>query len=593
MPHPFLFAGVGASFTVRHVVFTIERDGLTVDGAPVTIQNFILFALGEIDAPIPPEPELPTIAETVLAVSGDSGFDDDAGDFDILREALAATGLTDAVADETADLTVFAPTDAAFIQLARDLGADIADGDEAGALAAIIAATAELAGGAEEGLALVKNILLYHVAPEGRTLEELQGEVQGLFGPGVTVDGTTVIDAEPDISDPTVVGADIVASNGVIQAIDRVLLPIDLPGDEPEPEPLDNIVDIAAGSPDFEILVKALTATNLVETVRGLEDATVFAPTDAAFAALAVDLGFQGEQEDEDAVFDFLVSALTDLGGGDPVPLLTDILLYHVSPGAKTAAEIDAAETIATVNGATFATEGTELIDNEPDVANPTIVIPDIAADNGTVQAIDRVLLPIDIPGNEETKLVGGRGDDVIESSDRSSLIVGRNGDDDLSGGRGDETVFGGRGDDTLSGGEGDDLLNGGAGRDAILGGGGDDLLRGQKGADDLNGGAGDDTIIGGRGADTLTGGEGDDLLNGGRGADRFDFVELSGHDKVVRLQNNDTLVFSTDDFADFAELLDAIDAHSGGSTIETADGAVTLAFRAIDADDSHLFEFV
>ncbi|MEO1611213.1 MAG: sodium/proton-translocating pyrophosphatase [Pseudomonadota bacterium] len=187
MPHPFLLADAGATFTIRHVTFTLEGDGLTVDGAPVTIGNFILFVAGKIDAPIPHDPETPTITETILAVSGDAGFDDNGADFDILREALAATDLTGAVADEAADLTVFAPTDAAFIQLARDLGADVADGDETGALNAIIAATAELAGGAEEGLALIKNILLYHVAPGGRTLNELQGEVQCLFGPGVAV----------------------------------------------------------------------------------------------------------------------------------------------------------------------------------------------------------------------------------------------------------------------------------------------------------------------------------------------------------------------------------------------------------------------
>ncbi|MEL6793298.1 MAG: fasciclin domain-containing protein, partial [Pseudomonadota bacterium] len=580
-------------------------------------------------APIPHDPETPTITETILAVSGDAGFDDNGADFDILREALAATDLTGAVADEAADLTVFAPTDAAFIQLARDLGADVADGDETGALNAIIAATAELAGGAEEGLALIKNILLYHVAPGGRTLNELQGEVQCLFGPGVAVDGTTVIDAEPDIEDPEVVAPDIIASNGVIQAIDRVLLPLDIPGAEPEPESLPNIVDIAAGSPDFEILVQALAATNLVETVRGLDDATVFAPTDAAFAALAVDLGFDGDQSDEDAVFAFLVAALTDLGGGDPIPLLTDILLYHVSPGAKSAAEIDAAEAIETVNGATFATEGAELIDNEPDVANPSIVIPDIAAENGTIQAIDRVLLPIDIPGNEATTLIGTRGDDVIDASDRSSLIIGLRGDDALSGGLGDDAIFGGRGDDTLTGdggadilragrgddeveaGAGDDFVHGGRGRDILIGhqgedvllGGagrdeiegrlGDDVLRGHRGADELHGGSGDDALFGGRGADTLKGGQGDDLQVGGRGADQFDFSNLSGADTVLRLRKNDELVFSTDDFAGFDDLLAAVVDDDGDARIETADGAVVLVNRSIDAGDEDLFAFV
>lgn len=167
------------------------------------------------------------------------------------------------------------------------------------------------------------------------------------------------------------------------------------------PAPLQNIVEIAVGSDDFNILVKALSTAGLVEAVQNSDDITVFAPTDAAFTALAVDLGFIGDTTDEDAVFGFIAEQLTALGGGDPIPLFTDILLYHVSPGAKTAAEVDAADQITTLlTGATFGSEGTELTDNEPDVANPNIVAPDIAADNGTIQVIDRVLLPIDIPGN-------------------------------------------------------------------------------------------------------------------------------------------------------------------------------------------------
>ncbi len=162
-----------------------------------------------------------------------------------------------------------------------------------------------------------------------------------------------------------------------------------------------NIVDIAAGSDNFDLLVRALTAAGLVQTVRDLTDVTVFAPTDTAFIQLAVDLGFQGDTTDEHAVFDAIVAALTELGGGDPIPLLTDVLLYHVSPGAKTAQEIGAATAVETLlTGATFGSEGTELIDNEPDLENPDIVIPDIPAANGTIQAIDRVLIPIDIPGD-------------------------------------------------------------------------------------------------------------------------------------------------------------------------------------------------
>ena len=171
----------------------------------------------------------------------------------------------------------------------------------------------------------------------------------------------------------------------------------------PKPNTAPNIVDIAAGSDDFQLLVRALTVTNLVHTVRDLDDITVFAPTDAAFTQLAIDLGYTKDTSDEDAVFAFLVHSLTELSDdNDPIPLLTDILLYHVSADAKSASEIDALDQVETfLTDATFKAAGPILVDNEPDVSNPTIVIPDIDASNGVIQAIDRVLLPLDIPGNE------------------------------------------------------------------------------------------------------------------------------------------------------------------------------------------------
>jgi uncharacterized surface protein with fasciclin (FAS1) repeats len=169
-----------------------------------------------------------------------------------------------------------------------------------------------------------------------------------------------------------------------------------------------NIVDIAAGSEDFSILVTALNTAGLTDTVRAADDITVFAPTNAAFAALAEDLGFDGDTSDAEAVFGFIAGALTDLGGGDPIPLLTDILLYHVAPGARTEPTITASEGIATLlEGAEIAPSGGALVDGEPDLLDPVIVLPDVAADNGIIQGIDRVLVPIDIAGNDRATIAG------------------------------------------------------------------------------------------------------------------------------------------------------------------------------------------
>ena len=78
-----------------------------------------------------------------------------------------------------------------------------------------------------------------------------------------------------------VVDYDIEASNGVIHVIDSVLLPPDLTASTM------TIAEIAQADGNFDTLVAALTATNLVGTVNDPDAAlTVFAPTDAAFEAL-------------------------------------------------------------------------------------------------------------------------------------------------------------------------------------------------------------------------------------------------------------------------------------------------------------------
>ena len=167
-----------------------------------------------------------------------------------------------------------------------------------------------------------------------------------------------------------------------------------------------NIVDIVLGSDDFNILVQALNAAGLIGTIQSASDITVFAPTDAAFTSLAVQLGYHGDQSDEDAVFSYITETLATLDpNGDPIPLLTDILSYHVSQGAQSTVF----GTISTLQGATFAANGTELVDNDPEAKNPNIVAT-IDASNGVIQVIDNVLLPINTPLQNSVVI------DVLES---------------------------------------------------------------------------------------------------------------------------------------------------------------------------------
>lgn len=133
------------------------------------------------------------------------------------------------------------------------------------------------------------------------------------------------------------------------------------------------IVDVAAGNPDFSTLVAAITAAGLGETLAGEGPFTVFAPTNAAFAALpagTLDSLLLPENKDQ----------------------LTAILTYHVVPGTVMAADLPATATdVATVNGAMVsvvaAPEGAT-------VNGAKITAADVAASNGVIHVIDTVLLP-------------------------------------------------------------------------------------------------------------------------------------------------------------------------------------------------------
>ncbi len=130
-----------------------------------------------------------------------------------------------------------------------------------------------------------------------------------------------------------------------------------------------DIVDTAASTEGFSTLVAAVTAADLVETLKGDGPFTVFAPNDAAFAALP-----EGTLDD----------LLAD------IPALSNILTYHVVSGRVMSTDLTNGMEAVTVQGQTV----TILIDNGVTVNGANVVTADIEASNGVIHVIDAVLLP-------------------------------------------------------------------------------------------------------------------------------------------------------------------------------------------------------
>jgi len=132
-----------------------------------------------------------------------------------------------------------------------------------------------------------------------------------------------------------------------------------------------DIVDTAIAAGDFTTLVAAVQAAGLVETLKGEGPFTVFAPTDAAFAALPA-------------------GTVEDLLKPENKEQLAAVLTYHVVPGKVMSTDLSNGMTAATVQGSdvTIMTEGGVKVN----AANVTTA--DIEASNGVIHVIDAVILP-------------------------------------------------------------------------------------------------------------------------------------------------------------------------------------------------------
>lgn len=137
--------------------------------------------------------------------------------------------------------------------------------------------------------------------------------------------------------------------------------------------PKKDIVETAAGAPQFSTLVSLVKKAGLVKTLSGETKYTVFAPTNAAFAAVPKKT----------------LNALLD-----DKALLRKVLLYHVLPGSVPASQVVKREGAKTAEGSRveFSLKGKRAFVNDA-----RVITPDIRTSNGIVHAINGVLIPPDL----------------------------------------------------------------------------------------------------------------------------------------------------------------------------------------------------
>ena len=270
--------------------------------------------------------------------------------FNALLAAVTKAGIGGTLGDANAQLTVFAPTDAAFNDLARRLG--FAD---ATAMVNALPAPA------------LQSILTYHVLGTKKLAADLgaggatQNTAYTYAGAPARLNfdftgGVRITDAA--LTTANVTTANVAASNGVIHVVDKVLVP---PG-------VLNIVQMAQANPNFSSLVNAVVASNLQATLGGAGPFTVFAPTNAAFAAAPQNL---------------------------TAAQLRTVLSYHVVNGQVLSSQSPFGTPVATVAGQNIViSAGTPPTIRDTTAVAARISAVDVRASNGVIHVVDKVLIP-------------------------------------------------------------------------------------------------------------------------------------------------------------------------------------------------------
>lgn len=298
-------------------------------------------------------------------------------DFDVLEAAAlkAGSGVTDVLGGST-QITVFAPTDAAFIKYLNVA-------NEAAAITAVNGLTP----------AAAADLLTFHVIAG----TEIKASAIAVGTTAVTTARSannkafvTNQASVVTINNGKVTTADVDASNGVIHVIDAVLTP-----------PTGDIVAVAtspANAATFNILATSLTKASLITTLQGPGPFSVFAPTDDAFLTLLRSPAFFNDPTLTEAQVLTYLSTITASSTPLNLTTLTQVLLYHVVSGCAysinlsnnqvlTTAKAAAPNTVTVGIGSAVTIDGSA---SEP----ATVVIANVSATNGVIHVVDKVLLP-------------------------------------------------------------------------------------------------------------------------------------------------------------------------------------------------------
>ena len=158
-----------------------------------------------------------------------------------------------------------------------------------------------------------------------------------------------------------------------------------------------DIVDTAVAAGSFTTLVAAVQAAGLVDALKGEGPFTVFAPTDEAFAALPKET-LDGLLADPEA--------------------LAKILTYHVLAGKVMAADVTDGLSAPTLAGPAVAFK---IVDGKPMINDANIIATDVAASNGVIHVIDKVILP---PAEEAAKPDDGMAMDILGTAEAAGSFT-------------------------------------------------------------------------------------------------------------------------------------------------------------------------